>query len=254
MSTSKLRFALPLLAAGLAAACGGSDNDPDSVFLPGSSNVGGIWTGTVTTAGVAENIYGIVSEDGSFRFISDAGVQYVGEITGDGTPFAGTYAGVTDLGTEYCAGVTTSEGQILSGSVNKGSRLGGETLSSINCPSQVPFRSNFDLTYNSQYERDATFSAVAGEYVDSGTGDSVTVYNTGAIFSQGSVSGCLATGSIAPVDTRFNVYTIAIQYACTGPDPRDGLSFEGLATLDADQLIAGVSTTTEGLVLVLDRN
>lgn len=252
MST-KTHFVM-LAAALTLAACGGSDNDPDSVFLPGSSNVGGIWTGTVTDeGGGSEEIYGIVTEDGNFRFISDAGVQYVGEITGDGTPFAGTFGGVAELGTEYCAGVTTSEGQILSGSVNKGSSLRGETLSLINCPGEVPFRSNFDLSYNSLYDRDSSFGTVAGNYVDTATGDSITIYNTGAVYSPGDVTGCLAGGSIEPVDTRFNVYTLTLQYTCAG-SPRDGLEFTGLATLDGSSLIAGVSTTTESLVLVLDRS
>lgn len=253
MST-KTRFALVMAAATTLAACGGSDNDPDSVFLPGSSVVGGIWTGTVTTGGVAEEIYGIVTEDGAFRFLSDASLQYVGEITG-GEMFAGSFNAVADFGFEFCPGIVSGEGQILSGQADKGATLTGSTVFALDCGG-APIQSTFSLTFNSLYDRDSSFGAVAGVYTDTATGAQVEIAPTGAVFSQ-DASGCVVAGSITPVNPRFNAYTISLDYACAG-DPRDGLTFDGLATLDPSggvpTLIAGATSSAGGLVLVLERN
>jgi len=252
MST-KTRFALVLAAAATLVACG-SDNDPDSVFVPGSSVVGGIWTGTVSTNGFTEEIYGIVTEDGAFRFISDANVQYAGEITG-AQLFAGSFNAVADFGFEFCPGITSGEGQILSGNADKGKTMTGSAAVVYDCGG-APIQSTFSLTYNSLYDRDSSFGAVAGLYTDTATGAQVEIFPTGAIFSQ-DAGGCVAAGSIAPVEPRFNAYTISLEFACVG-DPRDGLVFDGLATLDPSggttTLIAGVTSTAGGLVLVLERN
>jgi len=252
MST-KTRFAL-VLAAGAALAACGSDNDPDSAFVPGSSVVGGIWTGTVDTGGVTEEIYGIVTEDGAFRFISDAAVQYAGEITG-AELFAGSFNAVADLGFEFCPGITSGEGQILSGNADKGETMTGSTVVAYDCGG-APIQSTFSLTYNSAYERDSSFGAVAGLYTDTASGAQVEIFPTGAIFSQ-DASGCVTAGSIAPVEPRFNAYTISVEFSCAG-DPRDGLVFDGLAALGTfdgvTSLVAGTTSSAGGLVLVLDRN
>lgn len=253
MST-KTRFALMLAVATSLAACGGSDNDPDSVFVPGSSVVGGIWIGTVDTGGVAEQIYGIVTEEGAFTFISDANVLYTGEITG-AELFAGSFTSVAGLGFEFCAGVTSLEGQILSGRADKGESLFGDTVLANTCGAGT-IRSTFSLTFNSLYERDSSFGAVAGMYTDTATGALVEVFPTGAIFSQ-DAGGCVMGGSIAPIEPRFNAYTISVEFSCAG-DPRDGLVFDGLATLDPSDgvstVIAGATSSAGGLVLVLERN
>lgn len=253
MST-KTRFALMLVAAASLAACGGSDNDPDSVFVPGSSVVGGIWTGTVTTDGVAEEIYGIVTEEGVFTFISDGNVLYTGEITG-AELFAGSFNAVAEIGFEFCAGIIAGEGQILSGNADKGETLTGSTVVAYDCGG-APVRSSFALDYNSLYDRDSSFGAVAGLYTDTASGAVVEIFPTGAIFSQ-DTSGCVLAGSIAPVEPRFNAYTISVEFSCAG-DPRDGLVFDGLATLDTvdgvPTLYAGTTSSAGALVLVLTRN
>jgi hypothetical protein len=257
----ELRALAVAVATALVASCS-SDNNPDSVFLEGASVTGGVWTGTTSPQG--EEIFGIVAEDGSFHFVASIGGapvrQYFGSIAAAGNLFNGTIAGVSSVGgADVCPGFSAAEGTIPSGSVRRRSSL--SFVSQLVCGTTVSV-SDFALSYSSRYERSASNATVAGNYTNSANGAAVTVFPTGAIFSQEPATGCVINGLITPVSPRFNAYDISVTYEQCTSGPFAGsvpITLSGLATLDGTDLVAslvsGTSTTTSagGIVLVLNR-
>ncbi len=252
--------ALALAAAVALAGCSSSD-DPDSVFLEGVQYLGGVWRGTDASGAT---LYGLSTEDGDFRLASSVGLQYFGNYAVGGNLIAGSFAAVSNFnGPEICPGSTDAIGEILSGRLSRRSSLSGDTVLRTECGTFI--QSSFTLDYDSLYERNSGPLQASGTYSDTATGSVVSVSVAGTLFGQDPVSGCVLSGTIESVNTRFNVYNISLTYeSCVGATASlNDLSFAGFATLDnrssaaAEQLIAIVASAGSaggvGLVLVLDR-
>lgn len=269
MSIKTLRSPALVIGAAVAATiagCGGSDHQPKSVFIPPQSLTGGIWRGTEINTGA--EVFAIVTEDGDFALVmgadleSGSEVMYSGALesaAGGGINFVeGSFvaASVAGSGAEVCAGQPAAVGVITNGDVSQRRSLQLDSVLGLPCATPLPTR-NFDLAYDSAYERTANINTPAGNYTDSATGAAVTINDGGGIFSQDPVSGCVITGRITPVDQNFNAYSIeyAIE-ACA--DPAFNGAATGFATMNGRSLVslASLSTSvgTAGLVQVLDRN
>ena len=108
-------------------------------------------------------------------------------------------------------------------------------------------RRNFSLVYDELYERDSSLATLSGMYT--GTGDSLTIDATGALFYQSSVTDCVGNGSASLLYPAFNLYSLKITLeSCSGNDAaRNGMSYTGLAYL-AD---SGTGASSDVLVLAM---
>jgi hypothetical protein len=82
---------------------------------------------------------------------------------------------------------------------------------------------------SSLYQRPSSLQALQGTYVVDG--ELIAIDGAGVIFYQSATKGCTGNGRVELIDTRFNMYRLAIDVdACKGADAvRNGLRFSGLA-------------------------
>jgi hypothetical protein len=83
--------------------------------------------------------------------------------------------------------------------------------------------------YHSLYELPSSFQALRGTYVVDG--ELIVIDDTGVVFYQSATKGCTGSGQAKLIDTRFNLYRLAIDVdRCTAREAvRNGLRFSGLA-------------------------
>lgn len=108
------------------------------------------------------------------------------------------------------------------------------------------------LSFNPLYDQASSLAAIAGNYVETGSGTPVSINANGAIFSQDASTGCVVNGTAAIIDASYDAYSMQASYAsCTGAAAvLNGITFSGLATLDTSvtpiQLIAGMTGSGAG--------
>jgi hypothetical protein len=116
----------------------------------------------------------------------------------------------------------------------------------------TPSNGTLAVTFNPLYDQASSLAAIAGNYVEAGSGTAVSIDANGAIFSQDATTGCVVNGTVTIIDASYDAYAVQATYAsCTGADAvLNGITFSGLATLDTSvspmQLIAGVTGSGGG--------
>ena len=82
---------------------------------------------------------------------------------------------------------------------------------------------------SSLYQRPSSLQALQGTYVVDG--ELIAIDGTGVVFYQSATTGCTGNGRAELIDTRFNMYRLAIDVdGCKGADAvRNGRRFSGLA-------------------------
>lgn len=219
--------------------------------------VGGIWEGTASDG---SRILGLVSESGEFHFLDD-GAQYFGTLASSGNVLSGNFTAATDLDTAFLDGATLGAGT-LSGTVQARSVL----TATLDFTTARGARSvlTVDLAFDAQYERDSSLATIAGNFLETATGQVLNVSAGGELFLQDPASGCVLNGTVLVIDARFGLYRVQYRYSdCLGERALlNGLSFRGLAALDdsfvPERLVIAAAATSAGegfsLVDVLERS
>ncbi|HEX4023840.1 MAG TPA: hypothetical protein VHX52_03920 [Steroidobacteraceae bacterium] len=218
-----------------------------------NASVGGTW---YATAGTDEYL-GLVDEMGDFYLIditaADTEFLDAGTASVVGTTVSGNYLGVAVGSATYPDGSVYGNGT-LTGTVTPRASLDltAQFTTSMGTLSSTPL----SFTYNSLYERASTLATIAGNFTEAvnegGTvvNLTVTISDSGALYSQDPNSGCVENGSVSIINPSYNMYRIQYLYAnCTGAYTYlNGLTFSGIGTLDnetsPEEIIAGTSATT----------
>jgi hypothetical protein len=255
MQTGSIRTGL--IRAGLVAALGacmascGGGGDASAFTQPLN---GGIWHGTDTISG--QPVYGIVVEDGSFRFLRDDLAHYAGQATIDTLAVNGTFDAFAPPGMVFAGGVAHGTGAI-GGPLQPSISMGLQTQFLTDAVGAPLLEGTMNLSFDTSYNRHSSLAAISGTYA-AGT-DSWSISGNGVVFAQLPASGCTATGTVETIDVQHNAYTMKVTYTgCTGAlTTLNDLELSGLVTLDAsaapERLRGGLSSGDVGLVLKLDR-
>ena len=256
------------LVAGLAcivlAGCGGGGSDGGSPIggggptspppaPPPTLSPGGAWFGVQRF----ENdpplfLEGAVTEDGRFHFLREDGVQFVGEMSVQGSSASGSYRAALPFGESWADGSNTSSGSVSLTIAERESLSGTFTFQTGGGTSGS---GTVELDFDPIYERPSSLAIVAGNYTraDAPGTDSVNVNSNGELFFQEIFSTCIANGQVSVIDSRFNLYDIEYTYAnCTGQDAiLNGVTVSGIGGLDntvsPELFIAGLVGTVSGV-------
>lgn len=218
-----------IIATGLAA-CGGGGGGGGAVgsdTATTASSIGGIWDGVVTYSDSSqEGIVGIVTESGEGVFLSDDGGLTFGNISKSGTSFSGSFTGYAPSGSVFNANGQAVISGTIDGSFSERSRL------NIRSFYQGTQASTSAYAYDRTYERPSSISKISNTYFYSepGYSESITISSVGDISGSNS-DGCVYSGSVSIIDSRFNVYDVSFSVANCGAY---GGVFNGLATLVDD--------------------
>jgi len=245
------------------AACGGggggsgpADGTPTPPPAVVNASPGGIWTG------VRPNdtpIIVLISEAGEMRILDEFGNQGFGTVqVTNQTDVASSYQIAPPFGDSIIDGSSGATCN-LSGSIQE--RLSIDYT--IECTTSLggTFGGAILLTYVPEYGQDSSIARIAGQY-DVG-GDVLTIDAAGALFLQGSQTGCVVSGEVLVMDAARNLYDVRLTTEnCQPPnDPLNGASWDGLGTIlpngGGEILLTGLTAVVDGLpvslILVLPR-
>jgi hypothetical protein len=231
------------------ASCGGEDIHAFSKPLQG-----GIWHGTDTISG--QPVYGIVTEDGAFRFIRDDMAHYAGAATFDKTVVTATFDGFAPPGMVFADGVPHGTGA-AAGELTPSDSLNLNTQFLTDAVGATALEGTLNLTFDAAYNSHSSLAAISGTYA-AGT-DSWTISGNGNVFAQLPGSGCTASGVITIIDEAHNAYAMSITYTgCAGAlAVLNDTELTGLVALDSSttpqRLRGAVSKDDVGIALKLDR-
>jgi hypothetical protein len=236
------------------AGCGGSE---PGTLVPAATSPGGIWQGTDSGTGL--QVSGIIDEQGDFHFIRSDLAQFAGKASSTNDSVTASFEGYAQRGQTFEDGSTHGSGT-LTGVLAPRSTL--KVNYTFTTDLGAATNGTLDLSYNSLYDVDSSLAAIAGNYTDPASGDTVTVTATGVVSSQDPITSCVLNGQISLIDMRYNAYDVTYSYAsCTGQSAAlNGVQFNGLATLNNGQnpiqLVVAVTATsgTTKLALVLTLN
>jgi hypothetical protein len=242
------------------AGCGhhGSEAAGDSAGADEQTqSIGGIWNGTDASG---RNVVALADEAGEFHVILDDGTQYSGTASTMGDAVSanaerlqrhsgpGGPSDAASAGSEVATALKGKVQQRQSMSINVAPASGARSF-----PPET-----FSLQFNSSYNDPSSLAMVAGDYMDSINGNTITVAGSGTLFWRDSTNGCLATGAVSIIDARYDLYEVQFSYsACTGAlADLNGMEFLGLGTLDTStqrpQLIVGVTGEMGGHGYAID--
>jgi hypothetical protein len=217
-----------------------------------NASPGGIWSGTDTDSPL--EVTGIIDESGHMRFIRADGIQYVGTLVTSGNSISASFDAYQPFGNSFSDGSTHETG-MLSGTIDARVSITASTQSTTD--KGTVSSGTLTLTFNQLYDQASSLAALAGNYVQAGSGTAVSIDANGAIFSQDAGTGCVVNGNATIIDASYNTYAIQATYAsCTGSTAvLNGITFSGLATLDTAvtpvQLLAGVTGSAGGTTYAL---
>ena len=223
----------------LLAACGGGSG---SQLTTVDASPGGIWKGIDPISGLA--LVGLVDEMGNFHFLRGDGVQYVGKASVSGNAVSAAFDGYAPFGSVFPDNTTHGMGT-LSGTVHERSSMSSNVqfTTDANSSSSGALALTFDGLYNSG----SSLAAIAGNYTDTVSGDTVSVSGAGDIFSQDAATGCVINGTVSIINAAYDAYAVSYSYAnCTGTAAvLNGVQFSGLGALNATvnpaQVLIGVT-------------
>lgn len=217
-----------------------------------TSSAEGLWQGTTS---MSQNVTGIVFENGEYWFLySIPGNSNAigGVIQGNATSNAGNIA--SSNGRDFnITELKLYDISSLQGTYTTKSKLSGEITYTDMPSSMVTFAS----TYNADYEKTPSLSALTGTYAgdaasSEGTASAITnISSTGQIIGT-DASGCKFTGTATP-HSRGNVYNVTVTFSneiCTN----SGTQVSGVAYFDSStqQLYSAAlnSTRTDGFLFI----
>jgi len=239
MRTTKTLFAA-LLAAGLDACGGGGSAAPPPPPPPvPNASPGGIWVGTDAVSSMPA--LGLVAENGDLIFtaggVINGSAYYVGRFTADGNSIDANIEIIASQNSHYPDGATWGTGSLGGQIVERTSIAGGVTINTDPPPPAEghAYDDTLALTFSTQYNRASALATIAGNY---GPGSlALTISSDGVLFAQDSVFGCVINGTVATIDSRFNMYAVTLSTMnCLAEfGVPDGAQLKGLATLNNSQ-------------------
>lgn len=212
----------------------------------------GIWVGTDSVTG--DTVSGMIDTSGSATFIRSDGVTFFGsvEVSDTGAVSAAVNGYTNFYGSGFSDGSTAGVGT-LSGTVTSDSALTLTLTFTTNGGTSLP--GSWSLGYDSLSTLASSLTKIAGTYTDSNTGATVSISDSGAIYSQVSSDDCVINGTVTVLDATYDIYQVQYDYAnCTGSSATlNGLSFSGLALLNngtsPSQVLLGVSAQSSSTAL-----
>ena len=218
---------------------GGPPPPPPPPPPPATSSVEGIWVGELefevndesgTRSSLA--VRALVTGDGAFRWIlAEPNQQIVGRFVVDGTVLNASHGLFWYEDPWWLTSNADSQAWVglLDGTVEERINLTGGFNYWPDWSTE--YVASFSLSYDPLYERGSSHAKLAGTYASAD--ESLTVDDSGTLFYQSSLNGCVGNGSANPINTDFNLYSVSIAVGnCTGNDAaRNGRSYTGLAYL-----------------------
>jgi len=201
-----------------------------------NDSVGGIWAQTNGN----DYYLAMADETGNFWLLdyngsSDYEYLYVGSMTVQNTTVSGSESGLSLVGT-FSDGSTYGTGS-LTGTINPRNAL--DFTNYFSPTMNTTFMTPVSLTYYPLYAAGSSLTTVAGNYTEqlneNGSTVSVayTISGSGVIYAQDPSSGCVRNGTVALIDSNYNMYHLQYTYGdCTGNYAAlNGLTFNGIAAL-----------------------
>ncbi len=196
-----------------------------------NASPGGIYTGTLNTGTVSDDLLGIVGENGDgFFYDNTNGAIYRMKVTTMGNALSGTFRGFAPSGSVFATGSSVETGTISGTDVQRSGITGTASTSAGS--------SSFSVQYvASHYEQAASLSAVAGKYVYTFSNGPTTDTVTFTVSSTGVITGsdtqnCSVSGSLSPINAAYNAYSVAVHSSCPGPI---NTSYTGIAAYEPAQ-------------------
>ncbi|MBT8083287.1 MAG: hypothetical protein KJO56_12755 [Gammaproteobacteria bacterium] len=214
----------------ISASCGGSglqglDLSGIENPAPVPANPGGVWTGALTSPGLAVAIEGVITEDGEGRFVDENGTQYVVTGIGGSSAIRGIRVDAyAQDGYQFLDGSTTGAGD-FTGTVVERSTFSGSFSFSTGESGTIA------MDYDPIYDRDSSLDKLSGTW-DQGLGI-MTVDPNGSFFEQDQF-GCVYDGQISIIDATFNAYSLTMTVSNCALENGDYGGLGVLADLIAD--------------------
>jgi hypothetical protein len=254
MGIRTARLLIGLLWVSVLVACGGGGGGGG--FTAQDAKPGGLWQGTITLAGVGQQILGLISETKQFHFIQNDGVQYFGTLTTSGTNVTASFTGVPAPGSTFADGSIQGTGT-LTGTVQDRSTI--NLTATFTTASNTVTNASVTLTYDHSYDADSSLATVAGNYasVVAGNSETLSIANDGVLFLQDPSTSCVANGTVTLIDTAYDLYNVELTFAsCVAPaDVLNGLHLTGLLTIDStatpNAMVLAMHGTVSGTPLAL---
>lgn len=215
--------------------------------------MGGFWAGVFTfdAAQGSELFVGITTEDGRFHFISaETSAQLIGSQVDDTTRIMGTGLAYAGPGSIWPDGTTlsdlTTDGLLVEGDSFSGiwSTASGES-------------GNFDLFYDTEYERPASLALLEGVWTafdDLGNPVATFTIDAQGQFTGQNTSGCVSSGQMSIIDDRYNTYDVASTISnCFIAGDYTGLAAIGDVTTTNDAIVLSISNDARAIVLGLEK-
>lgn len=236
MNTTKLRYAALAVSSVLLAACGGGDDADDATTptAPVAATAEGFWVGNSST-GVRTAL--AILENGETWGVYASSTSILGALYGN-TTSNGT--SLTGAGSDFNIPSRSVSSATYSGSYTPKAKINVNTSGGI----------SFAGTYDTDYDRPASLTSVAGNFSGQGVsgsspvqGVSVNISSTGVV-TVPSTLGCSASGSIAPRPSGKNVFNVSMTFFGAACALGNGATARGIAVYD--------SANRELLVLALN--
>jgi len=212
---------------------GSSGNDDNEIIV--EKSIGGIWDGTVSSVDGTDTIpsKGIVAEDGRFFFLSPLELDVGTFITSENS-FTSELKAYIPVG----EAIAIVNGEI-SGSFIERERISGTSSFGDGTPS-----STFVYNYDSSYETPSSLSTITGIYsrsINEGAYTETYTIDASGRITGSDTDGCVISGDISTIDSRFTVYEIQLTITtCVADRNLSGLAaYQSGNETDADSLIIG---------------
>ena len=198
----------------------------------------------------SQPVVGIIDEDGRAYFLQDDGLMFWGKVTSSGSQISAT------LSVAPARGMST---KLWDGSSRGTASVGGnvQARTSMTVDHTITSASGGQttgtMTLNNVISHgvDSSLDLVAGNYVVAfgEIGGVLNITNQGDMFLQDPVSGCVANGEIAIMNSNFNVYDVRMLLSnCTGSHSvLNGVTFGGLA----EAIFENTFTYADGVLALL---
>ena len=188
----------------------------------------GLWRGTFKSPRWTGTVIGLVTQDGSARFVSSGGAQFVGTFDDD--------AKVATKMDGFVNRAKAGSYDVDAQATPKASLVG-----KYNSPSDS---GSFDLRYVGDYERSISVADLKGSW--GGSGFAMEVDDAGKLEGKDS-SGCAYTGTLAQVDPRYAAFDVKVTAeGCAHAGSYDGLVAVTKKDLPTEVMAYAISGDTRG--------
>jgi hypothetical protein len=246
-----MALAMPVLLA--VGACGGGGGDPPAT-TPRPS-VGGLWA--VNTTQVQGRV--LVTEDGRFfgssvNLANNCVVLNYGSVVTNGNAFTGTATGAIAT---VSVGAPIADCTFPDGTLSATTSLSGSFVPQTSITVTSTATSSLGLSLGTQtsslqfdplYNVPSSLTAIAGTW-NGPTGNTLTIGSTGAFSAIDATTGCVLSGQVSIIDTRYNAYAASGGYSSCGAaaSSLNGGTVRALMLIDSTsvptRLVIGQETT-----------